>query len=163
MEEWKRFKDTKYFVNKEGQVRGLKGWELTPWKCGRGYPSIELRHDGKKITKTVHRMVAETFIPNPENKKTVNHKNGVKTDNRIENLEWNTYSENSLHALRTGLSLPKRGEKNGMAKLTWEIVAQIRKEYIPRLVTLKILADRYNVTPQLVSYVVNNKIWKVSE
>lgn len=75
----------------------------------------------------VHRIVAEVFIPNIENKATVNHINGIKIDNRIENLEWMTNSENCQHSFDTGLQKPKRGELNGMAKLIREQVEMIRE------------------------------------
>ena len=75
----------------------------------RGYLSVGLTKNGKQVGYRVHRLVAQAFIPNPENKKEVNHINGVKTDNRVDNLEWCTSSENTIHAMRTGLITIKRG------------------------------------------------------
>ena len=69
-----------------------------------GYVRFNYRSSsGKRNSMTLHRAVAQVFVPNPENKPEVNHKNGDKTDNRAENLEWVTASENQVHALRTGL------------------------------------------------------------
>ena len=86
----------KYQVSTKGRVRSLlRGKErvLTPWLT-TGYPTVSL---GRRNKQLVHRLVAEAFIPNPERRPQVNHKNGDRTDNRVNNLEWVSSRENILH------------------------------------------------------------------
>lgn len=92
-----------YFVSREGRVySGRSGAlkSLAPCPDKDGYLNLALRRGHKPKYFKVHRLVAQAFIPNPENKPTVNHKNGLKDDNRVENLEWATHSENHRHAFR---------------------------------------------------------------
>lgn len=99
--------------------------KLKPSKRRDGYLYIWLYHGDKKISHLVHRLVAETFIPNPENKPQVNHKNGDKTNNRVQNLEWCTAKENMQHAFivlhRKGSYLGKTGEKDCKSHIILQI------------------------------------------
>lgn len=83
---------------------------LSPAIDENGYYRVALSKNGKSYTKKLHRLVAEAFIPNPNNKPTVNHKDTYKRNNRVVNLEWNTISENVKHAYDNGLiKVPETG------------------------------------------------------
>lgn len=103
----KLFKD--YYINIYGKVYSLRDNKLYPQKLKPkvdkdGYLSVCLFKDKQRYYKRINRLVAETFIPNPENKPEVNHKNGIVNDNYVENLEWVTISENIKHAYDSGLN-----------------------------------------------------------
>ena len=93
-----------YLACEDGRIYSQRSKKfMTPSYDGRKYQLVCVRQNGKAVTKRVHRLVASAFIPNPENKEQVNHINGIKEDNRVENLEWATQSENQIHAHKTGL------------------------------------------------------------
>lgn len=86
-----------YHINELGQVLNTKkGTVIKPKLTNKGYHSVTLKKHGGFLS--IHRLVAKAWIPNPDNKPQVNHINGIKTDNRLENLEWVTQAENIKHA-----------------------------------------------------------------
>ena len=97
---------------------------------GRGYKIVTLTKKDTRYTAKVHRLVAETFIPNPKNKSQVNHINGIKTDNRAENLEWATPKENAQHAIRMGLISKQDYEKIAKAKQMLEMGVITQEEFV---------------------------------
>jgi len=122
-----------------------------------GYLAVALCVNGKIKRCTIHRLVALAFIPNMENKPTVNHKdeNGTKWHNVIWNLEWATISENTIHAVKNKLKVMPKGELSTSHKLTDEEVFSIRKEY-PSINKTN-LAKKYNVSRGLIYLIINNK------
>lgn len=101
----------RYRVSNLGQIKGPRGDLNAPFLSRDGYLVATLYRNGKRYRTGAHRLVAMAFIPNPENKPQINHKNGDRTDNRVENLEWVTCSENNLHrrrVLKGGGGKPKR-------------------------------------------------------
>lgn len=94
---------TRKVISKNGSFRLSKG-QIIKGNTGKlGYVIISISNKGKTNYKKLHRLVAEAFIPNPLNKPYINHKNGIKHDNRIENLEWCTPQENTVHAQKNNL------------------------------------------------------------
>lgn len=109
---WKDIKDFEghYQVSNLGRLRSIRTSQGTyrerlkkTFISNQGYEQVNLFKNNKSYTLIVHRIIAEAFIPNTMNKETVNHIDGNKLNNNISNLEWNTYSENHLHAFNTGL------------------------------------------------------------
>lgn len=99
-----------YAVDVDGKIYNRKTGKALAQRLNRdGYSVVELWKNNKKTVYTVHRFVAKAFIENPENKPCVNHIDGNKANNKVENLEWVTYSENSIHALKTGLQKVRKG------------------------------------------------------
>ena len=120
---WKDIKDYEglYQISNYGNVKSLpkerhnrrgvyiqKEKLLSLTNTSTGYKKVELVKDGKRKGFKVHRLVAQAFIPNPDEKPQVNHIDGDKTNNYVDNLEWATASENSIHAYNTGLNSNKK-------------------------------------------------------
>ena len=179
-EVWKDLPDFEgiYQVSTKGRVRSLKYTKYgkphilkqtvivekshQKYKNSNGYVYVKLHVNGKCYTKRVHRLVAITFIPNPENKDQVNHIDGNTLNNCVENLEWSNGSENILHARRVlKRGIPRLiGERHGNANLTWNDVNKIREDY-PKDINLdyKDFAEIYSVNPCAIGDIIMNKSW----
>ena len=133
-----RYKDIEgyegiYQISDTGEVWTFKHKSPKPLKKrlnADGYVKASLTKDGRMKDYRVHRLVAEAFIPNPENKETVNHIDGDKENNHVANLEWATRSEQNLHSYSLGLKKAILGHENSNAKLKPDNVKYIRKHYI---------------------------------
>lgn len=167
---WKEIEGTdgKYSVSNLGNVRN-NGFYANV--CGGGKRFVKRRLLKTPLTtagyrfitymkgesRLVHRMVANAFIPNPMNKEFVNHKNGIKTDNRLCNLEWCTRQENEDHAFATGLK-NSTGSNNVQSKITEDDVVFILENY--GQVKDELLCEMFAIHKTTLQRIVNRKIWK---
>lgn len=120
-----------------------------------GYVKVRLLHRGKDKTVRVHRLVAAAFLPNPDNKPTVNHIDGNKQNNVIGNLEWADRAEQMTHAYALGLKAPLCGSAQPNAKLTDEQVREIRALYVPhdRRRGTVALSQKYGVSNRVIGLI----------
>ena len=130
-EEWKPIPGYygKYEISDKGNIRNpITKRILSQWKDTKGYLMVTLNKRNKCKRFRVHRLLAKLFIPNPDNKREVNHKDLNKSNNSLDNLEWCTPKENTKHAYDNGaIKIPdQKGENNSAAKLNYELVRQIR-------------------------------------
>jgi hypothetical protein len=131
---------------------------VNPNDNGRGYKQVSVKINKKRITKYVHRLVAEYFLENELKLPEVNHKNGVKSDNRLDNLEWISKSSNMQHAMDHGLS--PSGVKKWNAKLNKKQVINIKEAYRAG-VTMQHLAEKYDVCIETIRKIICRKTYKL--
>jgi predicted XRE-type DNA-binding protein len=160
MEEfWKKIENyDNYQASNYGRVKKVKNGKeriLKPQVISSGYEIVALSVNSKSISKTVHRLIAQTFIENNKKKECVNHINGIKTDNRVENLEWNTKSENAIHAYKK-LGIITNGIKS--RKIMINEIDKIKKLYFSGK-TQKEISEIYGVHQSTISHLLNNRTY----
>ena len=134
--------------------------------CGEvnrdGYRRVHMSEakTGKKDRVYLHRLVASAFIENPLNKPCINHKDGNKLNNSVDNLEWVTHQENVIHEYATGLCKGPRGELCGTHKLTEKQVVTIRNCWTEGVLLQKELAKMFDVSRECISSIVHKRNWK---
>lgn len=157
-ERWKQVEELDYEVSSLGRVRRRSHPDhvLKP----QTYVHVTLVVRGKTVRKAVHRLVAEAFLgaPPSDSQADVNHKDGVHSNNRADNLEWVDARENQLHAIKLGL-YGGRGEVHGRAKLTEEDVHEIRRRYTGVYGDQTKLAREFGVSQALVAKIVRGDLW----
>ena len=172
-EKWKIIEEfPKYLISNKGRIKILSTLEdKKVFVKDDGYIATTLGN-GKQNYRYVHRLVADAFVNNKHEKPQVNHINGVKGDNRAENLEWVTPKENIRHAIDTGLLKYKKkekeiknskyslGEEDNGSKLTPEKVIEIRVLWELREFKQVELAEKFGVDNSTINDIIRRKRWK---
>lgn len=147
-------------IDKNGKVYNYKGRILRQGYTVKGYTMVGISHQGKTKTVSTHRLILETFnkVEGYESLQ-VNHIDGIKDNNRLDNLEWVNQSQNSKHAYNLKLHCVK-GESNGRSKLTINQVENIKDILQLKKLTHKEIAKVYKVSPSTISAIATNRNWK---
>lgn len=169
--DWKSVKDYEgvYEVNKKGIVRRLdrtitnkngiaillKGCLNISQSLSLGYPRVSLLGRSEKV----HRIVATAFLDNSNNFNQVNHIDGNKLNNNVENLEWCTGKQNVAHAYENGLRSPTKGIIHGMSKLSEKEVLNIRQLALEGRLKNYEIADMFNINTSTITKIVKRRTW----
>lgn len=166
--EWREILEStgKYLISNLGEVlHKRKNRIVRPWVNNNGYQMVSFTNKDKKVVhRAIHRLVMENFSLNPDQKPQVNHKDGIKTNNHLSNLEWVTQSENQNHAVK--YKLQPGGEQKPNAKLNTKIVLYIRNLYKTNKLgyrnIAKLIKTQYNIeiSYALVRQIIKREIWK---
>jgi len=144
-----------YFINPIGLIYSSTLKRFRRYSSNGNYTTVQIKGKGYLI----HRLIAFHFIPNPNNYPILNHIDGNKLNNSLDNLEWCTYSHNLLHALKTGLTTPQKGEEKVTAKLKEENLNEIY-ELLLNKVSLSDIGKRYNICQSSLHQIVTGERWK---
>tara|TARA_R110001606_G_scaffold24873_7_gene81721 strand:- start:90 stop:584 length:495 start_codon:yes stop_codon:yes gene_type:complete len=152
-----------YFISDKGVVRNLKSKKVRkPFISDNGYVRIPLFKNNKRCTRALHRVLAISFIPNPNDMPFINHLDGDKQNNDISNLEWCDRSRNMKHAHELGLvkgQTGAKGSKNGSSKLNEDKVLEIRK-LASEGFSSKEIAEKFNISRGNCNSIIARKYWK---
>jgi len=147
-----------YLVSNLGNVKSKRyNKPLKGFVNNSGYKRVQI--GSSKNKHFIHRLVAETFLKKEFSKEFVNHKDGNKLNNSVDNLEWVTRSENDLHAFRNDLRKSRKGENHHNSKLTLSQVEEI-KNLLSKNYNCTYIAEKYNVHRRTISDIKNKKTWK---
>lgn len=146
-----------YTIDEHGSIYHISGRKIGTRITPKGYVQTWLTENSKSKYRFVHRLIAETFIDNPECKKEVNHKDGNKLNNHISNLEWVTRHENIKHAFDTGLY--RSTEKSPNSKLTNDNITDIR-QMIDSGKSLNSIGKMYGVNHATIRHIKLGLTWK---
>ena len=152
----------RYFVSENGEIYSQyangKTKNLSKRINKSGYYYVNLSINGKYKSKSIHKLVAQYFVENPNNFKVVNHKDTNKLNNHKDNLEFTTFSGNSKHAYDKGLITIRKGEECNLSKLTERDVLEIRD--LKGKMTHREISEKFNVSRSTITQILNRTLWK---
>ncbi len=147
-----------YEINNFSEIRSVKTKKILKQQENFGYRVIGLRLEKKTYYRRVHRLLARAFIPNSNKYKEINHINGIKSDNRLENLEWCSRQKNVIHSWKTGLKVKQLGQDVSNSKLKNHEVLEIKK-LLKQRIKQKLIAKEFKVDPSLISHINRGYVW----
>lgn len=149
-------------VSKEGDIFSVFTGKKRKPQLVSGYLYINTGTDkslGKEVRERVHRIVAFLYLDNPENKPQVNHKDGNKLNNHVDNLEWCSMAENHRHAFENGIRKAKKGSECSYAKLKEQDIPEIKRMYREGILQ-RVIAKKFGVSLSTINGVIKNRRWK---